>query len=259
MQKNVVSFITPTFNRHNELKKNYDILSKIYKKNKGYFEWIIVSEKKDFKTQNLIKNFNKKFVKNFPGVWKGTEKAFKFGIKQSQSYLIKFHGDDDYLAEDLIVNLKKEFKKNILWYAGQGVYINQNEEIRSLSTFIKNRFLLFNNKNLIYLVNYFFFSSVLVQKKYYLTCKFTEKDHFSDYYLYINLIKLMKPKIINKIFCFNTFNNRTKTGTFDIDRYLLLSNYIRKNVPNNFLLMLHFLSISFVVIYNFFKKKLLKF
>lgn len=58
-----ISIITPTYRRHNLIKKNYNIIRKNFFNNN--LEWIILSEYGDNLTNNLIKTFELKICKTF--------------------------------------------------------------------------------------------------------------------------------------------------------------------------------------------------
>lgn len=250
----LLSIITPTYNRSDDLKLNYKIIKKNYKNNN--LEWILISETSDHKTQRVISKFDKKIVKNFSGNWKGkNDKAFNFGLKQSKGYLINIHGDDDFFSKNFMHHLQKVFKPHISWYIGYGEYLNDDYgKSRWIITFIKKQLLNLENFKLMNCVNFIMTPSIFFRRSLVGRSGLRTTKQFSDYYLWMDILSMHKPFVIKKNLSFAKYSSNTKTGTFDLDRYFMISKYIRKKKINFFYYCMHILSIFFIISFHFFNK-----
>lgn len=253
-----VSLITPTFRRTKFLEKNYEILKKITSKK---FEWVIVTEDHDYETNQLVKKFDKSFVKQISGNFGDNDLAFNYGANSAEGSLICIYGDDDFLNEDTIDLLEKNFEDKVDWYIGHASYIDKtNKKIRKITSLIKNTLLNHFSKDILFLINFIMTPSVFFSKKKFLELNKLnyEMRHATDYVLWLQFSQISKPKIIKKTLSLVTFTNKTKTGSFDYKRYFEIYRNINKFSNNPILRILQFLIIMIIMIYNFFTKKVFK-
>ena len=256
-----ISLITPSYKRTKFLKKNYKLLSRIYKKYPKNLEWVIITEKIDHKSNRIVKKFNKKFVKHLTKNFKNNDFAFNYGVKHSTGNLLVIYGDDDYINEKFIEELKKHYKKKIKWYLGYGLYINDKNEIsRKIITKIKSFLIKNYNKDLLLIINYIMTPSVAFSKSEFLKIKGLNKKsrYASDYFLWLEFSRKHKPKIIDKYLSKATFTKFTKTGSFSINRYTEMLEIIKSYNKKPHIYLLQFLSIYSIIIFNFLKKKILR-
>lgn len=254
-----ISIITPTYRRHNLIKKNYNIIRKNFFNNN--LEWIILSEYGDNLTNNLIKTFNSRFVKHFIGYYKDNDKAFNIGVKHATGDLLVIYGDDDFFYDDTLKILKNKYKPNIKWIIGYGDYINSNfVKSRKFLTFIKV-FLTKNfSKTLLLSLDYIMTPSIFFSRKEFIKLNgLTKKLRYgSDYILWIKFSKKFKPFLINKFLSKVRYDNTTKTGTFDIKRYIIMLEAMRKETNSILVKMIQSISIILIILINFIVKKVLR-
>lgn len=251
----LLSIITPTFGRIKYLKKNLLGIDLLYEKFRN-FEWIIVVEKNDLKTQKLFKKNKRKFIKVVIGNYKSAELAFENGVKKSRGKYVKFHGDDDFFD---LTNLKfinnQLFKKRNSWIIFNGAYIDINYKItRRLMSLIK--YYLLKNYGFLDLsiINYIMTPSIFVKKKVYK--KMGGLGHIkrsgSDYVFWMKLNKKYKPLVILNRISLSMVSKKTISGKFEIEKYIFLYKKMlghnNKNIKRKILITL---SIVTMIIYNF--------
>jgi hypothetical protein len=257
----LLSIVTPTLNRLNFLKKKLKQI-KLIRKNFYEFEWILVVEKKDKSTIKYLKRNKEKYIKVLIGDFGSAENAFNSGVLKAKGKYVNFHGDDDFFNMKKYKFLKKDlFLKKYEWIIFNGNYINENFFIiRKFITTIKN--FLLNNFGLVDLtyVNYIMTPSVFIRKD---TClKFGSLGKFkqagSDYFLWMKLNNKHKPKIYKQNLTLSMITNKTITGNFDLNKYIIIS---KKMIANNkFGLLGKFLIITstlIIIVYNFIFKKII--
>jgi hypothetical protein len=84
-------------------------------------------------------------------------------------------------------------------------------------------------------------------------------SHASDYILWLQWSKFYKPKVINKILSYATYTNKTKTGSFDIQRYKDLYTKISSdNTIRIEIKIFQFVTFFLIIFINFIFKKVLK-
>ena len=256
-----ISLITPSYKRSHYLKKNFENLNKINKKFPNSFEWIIITEKNDIKSIKVVKTFKKKFVKHLTGKFRNNDKAFNHGVKYSKGELLVIYGDDDFITEKFIREIKNNFNKKYKWYVGYGQYINNKGQlIRKNLTTIKSLLIKNYNKNILLIINFIMTPSVCFSKKEFLAIKGLNQKikYASDYFLWLEFSKKFQPKIIEKYISKATFTSSTKTGSFSFTRYFQMFKVISKYQNNLFILFLQICSVFLIILFNFIKKRILK-
>lgn len=256
----LLSIITATRNRVSLLEKNYYFL----KKNKNFldFEWVIVCEYDDFKTINFLNKIkNEKYIRVIKGRFKSADRAYNYGFKKARGKYVNIHGDDDFFSIKNFKLIRKCLLSDREWIIGQAEYVNNDfKKIRILTTFIKN-FLLekFNVKTLM-VINFIMTPSIFFKKK--LIRKVGGYDsnilYGSDYIFWLKFNRFYKPLVINENLSYVIFNSKTKTGSYDLTRYIVFLKQMKKYASGPFIRVLQFLSILTIVILNFILKKILK-
>lgn len=254
-----LSILTPTFNRISNLKKNY----KFIKKNKlSYnFEWIILYEKTDIKTKIFLKTIKEKYIKKIEGNFRSADKAYMYGFKIAKGKYITIHGDDDFFLKNSFYEIFKALKYDKAWVVGQAYYIDRNnKKFRKLSTYIKNIFLRINSMKLLPIINYVMTPSIFFKKRiFYNLGGYNEEIKFgADYILWLKFNKFFVPKKIYKNVSIVKFDSKTKTGSFDVTRYIVFDNYMKKYSDNFLTRFFQIIATLIILSYNFVTKKIIK-
>jgi len=102
--------------------------------------------------------------------------------------------------------------------------------------------------------------STFIHRKKFKNFKLDDKlSHASDYIMWLRCSKLSNPKVINKILSYATYSNKTKTGSFDIQRYKDL--YTKVSSDNSIKIQIRifqFIVFFLIVFVNYIFKKVLK-
>ena len=250
-----LSIITPTKDRSHKLNQN---LENLLIQNFNNFEWIIIIEKEDQKTIEMINSFKKKysFIKSIIGDFKSIEKAFNIGINKAEGKYILLKPDDDFLSEDALSTFyeNSKEKKDYKWFIGLGEYYKSK---RKIIIYIKKKLIKnYSFANLI-LINFImtpsvYLSNSLLKKIGGLDEKF---GHGSDYQLWLKIGSLHNPFVIDKVLSYATIDTTTQTGQFEPDKYFRILSELKKYNKNS--LIIYFLQIFFtlcVVSFNFIRK-----
>jgi glycosyltransferase involved in cell wall biosynthesis len=108
----LISILTATYNRSNELQRLYESLIKQKKYN---FNWIIINDGSTDDTENLINNYkteNKFFEIEFHKKTNGGKHtAINYGMKIIKSSLVFIVDSDDFLIEDATLVIEKFWLK----------------------------------------------------------------------------------------------------------------------------------------------------
>jgi hypothetical protein len=102
--------------------------------------------------------------------------------------------------------------------------------------------------------------STFINRKKFINIKLDDKlSHASDYIMWLQCSKFSDPKIINKILSYSTYTNKTKTGSFDIQRYKDLYAKVSSDNTISFQIrILQFIVFFLIVFLNFILKRVLK-
>lgn len=106
-----ISIITPSYNRANLLPKAYESLKQQTSKN---FEWIIVDDGSKDNTNEVVKNFIEenqleiKFIQKENG---GKHTAVNIGVKEACGELVLILDSDDWLTNDAIETVIKDWQE----------------------------------------------------------------------------------------------------------------------------------------------------
>lgn len=255
----ILSILTPTYKRIKELNRNY-----IFLKSAALdvnFEWIIIYEPDDLVTKNFLKKNKEKFIIPLEKRCRNCDTAINYGLKFAKGDYYNIHGDDDYFD-------KKNFKKIFTylnskheWIVGQGENINKNGEIiRKKISFLKKLLLKYYSRNLLLIVNFIMTPSTFINRKKFKKLKFDDKlSHASDYIMWLRCSKFSNPKVINKVLSYATYTNKTKTGSFDIQRYKDLYTKVSSDITIRFQIrIVQFIVFFLIVFVNYIFKRVLK-
>lgn len=255
----ILSILTPTYKRIKELRRNYIFLKSVA--SNINFEWIIIHEPDDHATKNFLKKHKEKFIIALEKRCRNCDQAINYGIKFAKGDYLNIHGDDDYFE-------KKNFKKIFVllnsghdWIVGQGENIDKNNRvIRKQISFFKKLLLKHYSRNVLLIVNFIMTPSTFIKRNKFKNLKLDNKlSHASDYILWLQFSKFCKPKVINKILSYATYTNKTKTGSFDIQRYKDLYTKISSDNTIRFeIKILQFVFFFLIIFINFISKKVLK-
>ena len=256
----LLSIVTATYKRVNLLKKNYIF----FKKNQHLmkFEWVIVCEKNDLRTVNFLNKIkSEKFIKIIQGRFKSADKAYLEGFKIASGKYINIHGDDDFFCKKNFKKIKNYLILDKEWVIGNAEYLDSNfNKIRTLTTIIKSFFLKNFNKNILLIINFVMTPSIFFKKK--LLKRVGGYDphilYGSDYILWLKFNKFYKPLVVKEILSYIVFNAHTKTGTFDLKRYLVFYNKMKKFTSSFVIKFFQMLSLLMIIVINFFLKKILR-
>ncbi len=225
------------------------------------FEWIIIYEPDDLVTKNFLKKHKEKFIIPLEKRCGNCDAAINHGIKFAKGDYLNIHGDDDYFD-------KKNFKKIFVhlnsrheWIIGQGENINKNGEIiRKKISFLKKLLLKYYSRNFLLIVNFIMTPSTFINRKKFKNLKFDDKlSHASDYIMWLRCSKFSNPKVINKILSYATYTNKTKTGSFDIQRYKNLYAKVSSDDTIRFeIKILQFIVFFLIIFVNYIYKRVLK-
>jgi hypothetical protein len=254
-----LSILTPTYKRIKDLKRNY-----IFLKSAALdvnFEWIIIYEPDDLVTKNFLKKHKEKFIIPLEKRCRNCDAAINYGLKFAKGNYLNIHGDDDYFDKRNFIKIFTHFNSRHEWIVGQGENINKNGKIiRKEISFLKKLLLKYYSRNLLLIVNFIMTPSTFINRKKFKNLKFDDKlSHASDYIMWLRCSKFSNPKVINKILSYATYTNKTKTGSFDIQRYKDL--YTKVSSDNTIKLqirILQFIIFFLIVFVNYIFKRVLK-
>lgn len=256
----LLSVVTATYKRVDLLKKNFIFLKK--NQNLFNFEWIIVCEKNDVKTVNFLNKIkSEKFIKIIKGRFKSADKAYIEGFKIASGKYLNIHGDDDFFCKKNFKKIRNYLILNKEWVIGKAEYLDSNfNKIRISTTLIKSFFLSCFNKNILSVINFVMTPSIFFKKNLLKRVGGYDPNilYGSDYILWLKFNKFFKPFIVKETLSYIVFNAHTKTGTFDLKRYLVFFNEMKKFSSNIVIRFFQILSLLTIIIINFFLKKILR-
>ena len=116
--REVITVITPTYNRLKEIKKLYSSLNE--QKNKD-FVWLVIDDGSNDNTKSFFKNLNKSIDFKIEYYYKsngGKHTALNYAFKKIKTSLFCVVDSDDYLAENAI----QVIIDNYNFYKEKGVY-----------------------------------------------------------------------------------------------------------------------------------------
>lgn len=106
----MITIFTPTYNRKNELKRLYQSL---LKQDSSNFEWLIIDDGSQDKTQNYIKTLikeNKIKIRYFLKENGGKPSAYNMGLEKAEGDIFLSIDSDDILNENILKEIEKDFK-----------------------------------------------------------------------------------------------------------------------------------------------------
>jgi glycosyltransferase involved in cell wall biosynthesis len=262
------SIVTATYNRLDNLKILYsNILNQ-----KSFFyliEWVVVVEKNDLVTINFLKK-----ITNLKIIIVINKKNFSYliasGVQKSNGDYIIILGDDDVLTKGSLNKIYKEIIANKYpsWIVGYCDYINNKKKVRKLTSYLKKKFLDFDNLFFLSFVNYYMCPAVVVKKNFLLSINYFPHDYgnVNDYKTWLDLRTIEKPKIIKSILASAGYGTKTISGSWNLNKYPYLFKTIinlnkLKSLKLIFLagqliiLLSNLVSKSFINLTKFFHKK----
>lgn len=210
------SIVIPSYNKARYISKT---LASIFRQNYENLEVVIQDGGSTDATVNIIKEFANKYpniIKWESKVDKGQLEAVNKGLSKSTGEILTFINADD-CYEDNVLNLvsnKALDNPNALWFAGQGVVVNEkNQQIAVLSTWYKNLLLNLNSNFLLLTVNYLMQPSVFFTRSAYNKYgPFTgTNDFIMEYDFWLKIAKHQMPTIIPTVLTRFFMGTGTKT------------------------------------------------
>lgn len=198
MEKNLVSVITPTYNRGEILKETIQsVLNQTYHN----FEYIIVDDGSTDNTKEIVQSFQDKRIKYISQQHVGTPASGRnTGIKNAKGEFIAFLDSDDiWFPQKLEIQLK-EFQKNadFLILATNGIVIPKRPYRKYLSI-KKNLVVSFRDlivNKIIPIIN----SSVLIKRTAIEAVGLIDEEHFirasEDYDYWLRILKYRDNSIL---------------------------------------------------------------
>ena len=241
-----ISIVIPSYNKVKYIQKT---LESIFSQNYPKLEVIIQDGGSTDGTVKIIEKYatkHSKIVKWESKKDKGQTDAINKGFKKAIGDVLTFINADDVYEKGALNKVGEYFGKHpdILWLAGKGKTINENDkEISKWTTRYKNFLLKFNKYTFLLVVNYLFQPSVFLNKKVY-----RKKGPFRganevvmEYDLWLKLGKIEMPVILNNYLSdFRlTLDNISATQFNNV----LSQDFsiARKHTGNPLILLLHYL------------------
>ena len=225
------------------------------------FEWIIIYEPDDFVTKNFLKKRKEKFIIPLEKRSRNCDAAINYGLKFAKGDYLNIHGDDDYFDKKNFKKIFTHFNCGYNWIVGQGENVNKkNKIIRKQVSFLKKFLLKYYSRNVLLIVNFIMTPSTFINRKKFKNLNFDDKlSHASDYIVWLRCSKFGKPKVLNKILSYATYTNKTKTGSFDIQRYKDLYTKVSSDDTVRFeIRILQFIAFFLIIFVNYIFKRVLK-
>jgi len=244
MKSPLISIIIPSFNKVKYIERTLkSIVAQSYKN----YEVIIQDGGSTDGTLEVIKNYAEKYPRHIAFVSKkdgGQLNAINSGLKKANGEIITYINADDEYTEGAFESVAGHYTENpeALWFAGQGIVINEKgSEIAKLASRYKSYLLIINSYLLILVVNYLMQPSVFLTKKAIKNYgSFTgTKDFVTEYDMWLQLGKVKMPIIINKVI--SKFRIESGTKTKKMFKKLLTEDekIIKKFTSNIIVLFLH--------------------
>lgn len=109
MKKNLLTILTPTYNRSDDLVKLYESLLSQTSKD---FQWLIIDDGSQDNTRDIVQQFKNPY---FPVVYKykqngGKHTAHNYGVKIISTELTMIVDSDDWLTENAVYSIYNEWK-----------------------------------------------------------------------------------------------------------------------------------------------------
>ena len=198
MEKNLISVITPTYNRGEILKETIQsVLNQTYQN----FEYIIVDDGSTDNTKEIVQSFQDKRIKYISQQHVGTPASGRnTGIKNAKGEFIAFLDSDDiWFPQKLEIQLK-EFHKNadILILATNGIIIPMRPYRKYLS--IKKNLVVSFRDLIVNKINPIMNSSVLIKRTAIEAIGLMDEEHFirasEDYDYWLRILKYRDNSIL---------------------------------------------------------------
>jgi len=242
-----ISIVIPSYNKAKYIRET---LSSIFSQNYPNLEVIVQDGGSTDGTINIIKEFAKKYPRNFKWVSKkdrGQIDAINKGLKKASGDIVAYINADDIYESGALLVVGEYIRKNpdTLWLAGKGKVINaEGREISKCVTKYKNFLLKLNKYTYLLIVNYLFQPSVYLSKKAY-----KKSGPFRginsvvmEYNLWLELGREKMPDIIDEYLS----NFRLSMDNISATQYknVLKKDYniVKKYTNNLLVLLLHLLN-----------------
>jgi glycosyltransferase involved in cell wall biosynthesis len=239
-----ISIIIPSFNKVKYIKRTID---SIISQNYPNFEIIIMDGGSTDGTQNVIKEFVKRypeFIKYESKKDKGQWDAINKGFRQAKGKIVSYINADDEYLPGAFSEIERMYRANIdaFWFVGRGRVVDgEGKRIARWTTFYKNFLLFLNLKPLLLITNYLMQPSVFITKTTWIRFgPFTGYDNFVlEYDLWLRISNLKMPVITDKYL--SSFRIEPGTISASLSEKLLGQDekILRKYTKNPLILMLH--------------------
>ena len=249
MQKDF-SIIIPTLNSEKYLEET---IRSIKNQSKSILiECIFTDGGSIDKTFEIIDNFNQDNItkivisKNL-----GMTKALNEGFNQANGKYLTYLNSDDKLDDLALQNLKISFEsnENINWIIGNCENIGSKNYLNKIINLYKSKLLKKLDLRLLLVNNIISQPSVFWKKDFfYKVGKFDETLRFNmDYDMWIRMIKLSKPFIINHRISFFRRHSASLSYKNPFDQFKEKFNTMKKYNSNFFITLLHMM-FSFIIL-----------
>jgi hypothetical protein len=173
--------------------------------------------------------------------------AVKKGLAKTTGKILTFINADDCYQKDAFKVVSETYLKNpnALWFAGQGIVVDENDiEIAKIITFYKNLLLSYSNYYLLLTTNYLMQPSVFFTNEAYKKYGpfIGTRDFIMEYDFWLKLGKVKMPVVINSIL--SKFRIEANTKTKLLFNKLLIEDekVVNRYTKNHFILFLHHLN-----------------
>ena len=205
------------------------------------------------RTLDIINNFNQDNIKKVIILKNlGMTKALNEAFKQAKGRFLTYLNSDDKLDDLALHNLKKSFEsnENINWIIGTCENIGSKNYLNKIINLYKGKLLKKLNLRLLLVNNIISQPSVFWKKDFfYKVGDFDETLSFNmDYDMWIRMIKLSKPFIINHRISFFRRHSASLSYKNSFDQFKEKFKTMKKYNSNFFITLLHIM-FSFIILF----------
>lgn len=242
-----ISIVIPSYNKVKFIEKT---LESIFKQNYPNLEVFVQDGKSDDGTLEIVEKYQKKYpdiLKFESKVDGGQLNAVNIGMSKLKGDLVTFINADDCYIHGAFNAIAEKFTENsnALWFAGNGIVVNENDlEIAKIITIYKNILTRINKYFLLLSTNYLIQPSVFVSRSAYEKYgPFTgTNDFIMEYNLWLTLGKHSMPVLLNQSIAKFRIEPSTKTKTMFGKLLKEDEKIVKKHTTNNIILLFHWLN-----------------
>lgn len=239
-----ISVVIPSYNKFKYIS---DTLNSIVNQKYNNYEVIVQDGGSDDGTLEIIKKFVNKYPKNFKLFSQkddGQLSAINTGLTKATGDVVTFINADDVYEDGafrLISALYIE-NQNALWFVGNGIVIDENnDEIAKVVSLYKRFLLYINSLSFLKMTNYIMQPSAFISRSAYRKYgPFTgSSDFVMEYDLWLRLASVSMPVVTSKVL--SKFRIESDTKTKRLFKKILLEDekIIKKYTSNLLILIMH--------------------